>query len=319
MPRLIGLAYTFVLTLLSYSISLLPGFRFLGLLGLSLVIGFLCRLLFGLKSQMQPGMAFASRQILRWGIILLGIRLNFVLLAQVGIKILLIDLLVVFLGLLLFERLGYLFGLSPSLRWLLASGSSICGASAILATAPVVRAKDSEISLAISLVSVLGTLGILGFMVLSHLFDTTTYGIMVGATLQEVGQVLAAADILGSKALDLATLTKMARVALLAPVLLLLSVWMRSEKPHRTASAPLLPRFLLGFLLMGGLNSLALIPPDLVGYIAKLSLFLTAWAMTAVGLGIEWQAIRKVGQPALLTAGLGFMINIALVATLLFW
>ena len=314
-----GVALTALLTGLAYGLDHLPGLHLLGTLGIALVLGMLWRALFGWPERAVPGARFSAKTLLNLGVILLGVRLDFVLLYRAGLTVLLLDLLVVTTGLLVIERLGKVMGLSRGLRLALAVGSSICGASAIAAAVPIIGANDDEVSVAVGIVSLLGTLGVLGYGLAGPLlgWSPAHYGLMTGATLQAVGHVLAAGAAQGAEALDIATLTKLTRVALLAPVLLVIGALLGRRDAvkkteagdgalHPTKRPPLVPGFLLGFLALGLVNSLGLLPGWLVGVLETASVLLTAMAMVGIGLGVDFGVLRRVGGGALRLALLGF-------------
>ncbi len=346
-----GLGLTAALTVAAYGLDALPGFHLLGTLGLALVLGLAWRALFGPSEAAAPGVKFSAKTLLSLGVILLGVRLDFALLYEAGPVVLLLDLLVVGVGVLVIERLGKVMGLTRGLRLALAVGSSICGPAAVAAAVPVIRASDDEVSVSIGIVSLLGALGAVGFILLAPLFGSSeTYGLMTGATLQSVGHVLAAGAAGGAGALDLATLTKLTRVALLAPLLLVIG-WLLARRdetgrdetgrdgagrdgvvdgggraepkaaaPGVRARAPLLPNFLVGFLALGALNSLGFIPDPLAGGLSAASLVLTAAAMAGIGLGVDFGVLRRIGGGAMRLALLGFgvILTVAGVYTLAF-
>ena len=339
-----GLVLTALLTTLAYSLDRLPGLGLLGTLGLALVLGLVCRAVFGLPKAAAPGVTFSAKTLLNLGVILLGVRLNFALLYAAGPAVLLLDLLVVGAGMLTIERLGKRMGLTRGLRLALAVGSSICGPSAIAAAVPIIGANDDEVSVAVGTVSLLGALGAVGYILLAPLLELSprVYGLMTGATLQSVGHVLAAGAAGGAGALDLATLTKLTRVALLAPVLLVVG-WLlarygeagregagreetgreeaKREGAERKGKAsgtkarpPLLPGFLIGFLALGALNSFGVIPRALINILNPASVVLTTAAMAGIGLGVNFGVLRRIGGGAAALALLGFGMIIAIAA-----
>lgn len=332
-----GLALVAGLTAVAYLIATLPGIAVLGPLVIALVVGLAWRALLGPPRASEAGATFSARTLLRIGIVLLGVRLDFGLLAQVGPIVLLGSLLVVAVGILGIERLGALAGLPRGLRLGIAVGTSICGASAILAAVPTTRMKDAEAGVAVGIISVLGTAGVLGFALFSSLLEPAPamYGLLVGLTLQEVAQVLAAGYVPGAEAGDLATIVKLTRVALLAPALLVLGGLLgrnddaRSTgaldshddaKPsgllsHRSGAEPTgarrfrspLPLFLLGFLAVGVISSLGWIPATLSNAMEAGSLLLTSAAMVGLGLGLDLAVFGRVGSKALLVGAGGFL------------
>lgn len=308
-----GLVQTALIAGVAFMMAALPGFGLLGPLGTALFLGAAVRHVVGLPPATVPGTRFAAKTVLRAGVVLLGSRLHLGILWQAGPAILILDLMVIGLGLAAMEAIGRLLRLRRSLRLLISVGSTVCGASAIAATATVIGADDDEVSTAIGIVSILGALGVLGFTVVGPALGlgTTHYGLLVGSTLQEVGHVVAAGAAAGAEALDLATLTKLTRVALLAPVLIVVSaVLARNAAPRGSGAAakraPLVPGFLIGFLLLGAVNSVDLIPPSLSTWLHTGSVLLTAAAMAGIGLQVDLRALRRTGSQSAILAAIGF-------------
>lgn len=315
---------TGAITAVAYLLAGFPGLTIMGALGVALFLGLMVRAVVGLPGVAERGVEFSAKTLLRVGIVLLGVRLNFALIGEAGLMVLILDLAVVVLGIVFIERLGWWLGVSRSLRLSIALGSSICGASAIVAAAPIVRAKKDEISVSVATVSILGTFGVLAYTVLGTALDIDilAYGLMTGATLQEVGQVLAAGFALGPQAGDLATITKLTRVALLAPVLIVVGAWLirwdsrhdgqNSDTPAQTERPPLLPAFLLGFLIVGIVNTFGFIPGQLAGWMQTASLILTAAAMAGIGLNVDFRAFGKIGGKAIILGAAGFALIVIL-------
>jgi uncharacterized integral membrane protein (TIGR00698 family) len=312
-----GLGIVAILTVLATVLASIPGIKILGALGLALIVGMMVRISFGLPAPLKPGVGYAAKTVLRLGIVLLGVRLDFAKLLESGALILGLDILMVAAGIVIVERLGKWFGLSRGLRLALAFGTGVCGASAAVAAGSIANAQDEEVSVAVGTVSVLGTFGVIGFILTKHFFGFSSqhYGILTGASLQEVGQVIAANPV-GSSELDFATLTKLARVALLAPALFVASSILRSRQSSHINTSdlrpPLFPQFLLGFLGVGLINSLGLFPKELSNLVQQISIYLTTAAMIGIGLGVDFRVVRQVGARALLLGLIGFAVLIVL-------
>ena len=320
LPALVpGLALVALLTLATYLLATVPFLAVAGPLVVALVLGIAWRAVAGMPDAAVPGASFAARTLLRIGIVLLGVRLDFALLVQVGPVILLGNLLVVVLGILAIDRLGAFMKVSNGLRLGIAIGTSVCGASAIVAAIPVIGADGEDASVAVGVISVLGTLGVLAYTFAFVVLDPEPllYGVLVGSTLQEVAQVLAAGYAPGPAAGDLAILVKLSRVAFLAPALIALSLLMRGRSDAPAAEggdarrAPLLPGFLVGFLLVGVIHSLGWIPSPVAGAMELTSLLLTAAAMVGLGLGVDLSVFRRVGGKALVLGTAGFAALVA--------
>lgn len=325
-----GLALVTALTAAAYLAAAAPALSVIGPLVLALVVGLAWRATVGLPTRAAAGARFAGKTVLKIGIVLLGIRLDFLLLLEVGPVVLLGNVLVVCGGLVFVEWLGRKMGLDRGLRLAIAVGTSICGASAIVAAVPIIRATDEDAGVSVTVISLLGTLAVLGYVLLAAVVDVPipVYGILVGATLQEVAQVVAAGYTASNESGDLALLVKLARVALLAPALIVLNLLLRrqmrrdeenrNEEDHdetetasdedtqATSLPPLVPWFLTGFLVMGTLNSLGVIPTALAGPVHRASLMLTAAAMAGIGLMVDFSAFRYVGRRAVLLGAAGF-------------
>ncbi len=324
---LAGILVCFAIAVLAALIAGIPnvlpgivGLKILGILGWALILGIIIRSSLVLPSHFKAGITYSAKTILRLGIVLLGVRLNFSSLASSGVLIVLLDAIIVLVGILVVNELGRKAGFSRGLRLSLAFGTGICGASAAVAAGSISSAKDEEVSLAVGTVSLLGTLGVLGFILIREPLglSDTHYGILTGSTLQEVGQVIAAASV-NSNALDTATLTKLARVALLAPALVIASSLLRYRDNQSSASLgqkterpPILPQFLIGFLVVGAVNSLGWLPKEFSSLAQTLSIACTAMAMAGIGLGVDIRTVRRVGIKALGVGAMGFILLVVI-------
>ncbi|EFL49441.1 Uncharacterized protein family UPF0324 [Solidesulfovibrio fructosivorans JJ]] len=301
-------------------------------LGLSpLIVGIALGISYGntlrghLPANWLPGVLYSSRGLLRAAIVLYGFRLTFQDLARVGLDgfaVGAIMLTTTFLG---GTLLGTkVFGMPRRLAMLTAAGSAVCGAAAVLAVEPVVKAKSHESSIAVGTVVVFGTLAMFVYPALYNhgLLDLTQrgYGMFVGGTIHEVAHAVAAGRAVSSVAGDTAVITKMLRVMLIAPLLVLLGVWVarfpdkdghadaakasRAKRGHNLRS---FPWFALLFIACIGINSLGIVPPKAVSRINDLDIFLLTMAMCALGMETSWSKVRLVGPKPFVLAGLLFV------------
>lgn len=314
-----GVAANLALAAVARLVAPLPGARLLGPLGAALVLGIALRGIAswkqgGLPARLEPGTRYAARTLLRLGVVLMGARLDFGLVGRAGLRILALDLLVVTAGLLGVVAVARRLGVERGLALLLAAGSSICGASAIAAVAPVARAREDEVSVSVGVVTLLGTLGVLAFTLVGNAVqaEPVHYGVLAGASLQEVAQALAAAMARGPAAGDAATLAKLTRVLLLAPVVVAIGLAGRERGSGLGLRALLPPAFVTGFLAVGVLRSLGAIPAALVGPLTEASIFLMVVAMGAIGLGVDLAAIRRTGPRALALGSVGAVLALGL-------
>jgi len=269
------------------------------------------------------GVVFSKQTLLRAGVILYGLRLTLHDIGQVGFSGVLIDALLLSstfgLALILGTRL---FGLDRPTALLIGAGNAICGAAAVMATEPLLRAKAEHVTVAISTVVVFGTLAIFLYPALYQLNQhwhllpagSRAFGIYAGSTIHEVAQVFAAGRSISVETANTAVITKMVRVMMLAPFLIALSAWLArksagengTESGANTAAGPrrlTIPWFAFAFIGMVVFNSLALLPHAVVGTAIDVDTFLLAMAMGALGLTTHLSAIRRAGiKPLLLGA-----------------
>jgi uncharacterized integral membrane protein (TIGR00698 family) len=294
------------------------------------------------------GVVFSKQTLLRAGVILYGLRLTLHDIGQVGFSGVLIDALLLSstfgLALILGTRL---FGLDRPTALLIGAGNAICGAAAVMATEPLLRAKAEHVTVAISTVVVFGTLAIFLYPALYQLNEhwhllpagSRAFGIYAGSTIHEVAQVFAAGRSISVETANTAVITKMVRVMMLAPFLIALSAWLArksagengghsgansagaqsgansagthgADSGANTAAGPrrlTIPWFAFAFIGMVVFNSLALLPHAVVGTAIDVDTFLLAMAMGALGLTTHLSAIRRAGIKPLLLGAVLFV------------
>ena len=256
-----------------------------------------------------PGLKFCSKQILRLGIILYGFRLTFQQVAQIGLPAIVADCIIVGGTLLLGIVVGRVIKLDKDTTLLTSVGSAICGAAAVLGAEPVVKAESHKTTIAVATVVIFGTLSMFIYPILYRLgvFDLSVnqMAIYTGSTLHEVAHVVGAGNAMDPDGIsgiaDSATITKMIRVILLAPVLLIMSFAL-SRKQQRTAKTKItIPWFALLFLLVIGLNSVlqmfvsADVMSAMQSSINTFDTFLLTMAMTALGADTGFDKFKKAG------------------------
>lgn len=314
-----GLALGAALTALAYAAARLPPLGVVGPVVLALLAGVAIGATAPVRRQsaaLAPGVRFAARGLLKAGIVLLGVRLDARALVDLGPWVLAGSVLGAAVAFAAIEVAGRALRVPVDLRRSVAIGTAICGASAIAAALPVLRAKPAHASVAIGAISLLGTLGVLGFAAADALAlaPAAWLAALAGATLQEVGHVVAAGATVGGAEGDLALLVKLSRVVLLAPALLVLAVGSRAPRtadggrqPGAGAPRPAaLPPFVVGFLALGAATSAGLLSAPLVAATATAGALLTAVAMAAIGLGVDVRGLGAAGRAALVLGAVGF-------------
>ena len=277
-----------------------------------------------------PGIRFCTKQVLRWGIILYGFRLTLAQVAAVGIPAVVVDLVVVTVTILGGVLLGRLLKIDRDTALMTSTGSAICGAAAVLGAEPVVKCEGYKTAIAVSTVVIFGTLSMFLYPVMyrTGLLDgmtDTEVAIYTGSTLHEVAHVAGAGnamdptDSLGIAAA--ATITKMIRVMMLAPVLVVMSFALAGRRRREVAAAQdaraeksriAIPWFAFGFIAVICLNSLlqsllgvaSVREIPLNGTIEYIDTFMLTMAMTALGTETSLDKFRQAGAKPFVLAGL---------------
>ncbi len=266
----------------------------------------------GASARLRPGLRTSAKRILRAGIVLLGFRLSLRQLGQLGPRALLAVGLVVLATFVGTRWLCRRMGLHDGLGLLLATGYSICGASAIAAMEPFADASETDVAYSLALVTLCGSLSIGVLPALGHALalGDSRFGAWVGAAVHDVGQVVAAASTRNAVAIRTATVVKLTRVALLAPLLAVVAVRHRRADGTRSMGVAPLPLFIVLFLAAVALRSTGWLNTRQLADIQWWETMLLAVGLFGLGTGVDLAKLRAVGGRPLV-AGL---ISWALVA-----
>jgi len=278
-------------------------------IGLGMVLGHVPWLQGAGAARWVAGVQLAKGPILRAGIVLYGLRLSVQDITALGWGAAGLDVFILTSTVALAWGLGrHVFKLDRRSALLIGAGSAICGAAAVLATAPVVQARERDVGVAVATVVVFGTLAMFLYPWLAGVLwpgaahASPGYGLYVGATVHEVAQVVVAASAVGAQAAHTAVITKMLRVLLLAPFLLILSWWQgRGAQAGGGRGRITIPWFAVGFVAVVFLHPGLPVPLVRVGVLLDQGLL--TMAMLALGMGIQWQALRRAGARPLWLAG----------------
>jgi uncharacterized integral membrane protein (TIGR00698 family) len=288
---------------------------------MAILLGILVSNVIRLPAAVLPGVKFSVVRILRLGIILLGIRLSIVEAGAIGLKSLPVILGTVITALLLVTYVAKRIGLTEKLGTLIAVGTSICGATAIVATAPTIGARDDETSYAVACITLFGVVAMLVYPFAAHWIfaaDPFRSGLFLGTAVHETSQVagsgLVYQEYFGdARALDVATVTKLVRNLGMLLVIPLMSIYYHRRSVEGAAPPPwytMIPLFVVGFALMSVLRTVGdTAGPDqlvfgflehaqwksLVGDVKTVAEYCLAVAMAAVGLGTSIAGLRSIG------------------------
>ncbi|MCM1502024.1 MAG: YeiH family protein [Bacteroidales bacterium] len=341
-----------LIVLFSFSAFYIAEFDFIRKLSFSpLIVGIVLGMIYAnslrnnLPQTWVPGIRFCSKQVLRLGVILYGFRLTFQQVLEIGLPAIYADLIIVTGTMLIGILLGKLLKMDSQTALMTSTGSAICGAAAVLGAEPVVKCEPHKTAVAVSTVVIFGTMSMFLYPVMyrSGILDGMSdrqVAVYTGATLHEVAHVVGAGnaiDAAGGNVADAATITKMIRVMLLAPVLVIMGFAIGRISRKRSKASPqateakgkiTVPWFAFWFIAVIGLNSLLqaipAIPQDTLskatGAINSFDTFLLTMAMTALGAETSFDKFRQAGAKPFILAGLlyiwlvagGYAITIAI-------
>jgi uncharacterized integral membrane protein (TIGR00698 family) len=258
----------------------------------------------------------AKGPVLQMSVVLLGAQLSLGEVVSVGAGSLPVMLGTLSVCLLLAWLVGRRLGVPRDLRTLIGVGTGICGASAIAAATPAMRAKSNDVAYAISTIFLFNVAAVLIFPPLGHALGLSehAFGLFAGTAVNDTSSVVAAAGAYGPGAASYAVVVKLVRTLMIIPVVLVLSAMTgrRSEVPRWRQAVSLVPWFLVAFLAVAGLHTAGLIPAAAQAPLHQLALLLIAVALAAVGLSTDVAALRRAGVRPLL---LGLILWVAVSAT----
>ena len=296
-----GLVLTGVVAGLAFALRELPGVAVFSPMILAIIIGMVFHNVVGTPARAKAGVAFSMRRLLRFAIILLGLQLTVMQIVDVGgagVAIIITTLIATFA---FTVWLGRLIGVDRKLAELIAAGTSICGASAVIATNTVTQGRDEDVAYAVACVTVFGSIAMFLYPLLPGLLhlDAHGFGLWSGASIHEIAQVVAAAFQDGKQAGEFGTIAKLTRVMMLAPVVIALG-FAASRRggaaghDHARAKAPM-PWFVLGFIGLVAVNSLVVIPAGVKSWLATLTTILLSMALAAMGLETDFRKLKAKG------------------------
>ena len=305
-----GVLLTMLIAAAALVIRLLPGMSAVSPMILAVIIGMFLSAVAGVPENARAGIAAVVRRVLRLAIVLLGLQLTMGQVAGVGIVGLVLIAVAVASTMGFTIWLGNLLRVDRGLSQLIAAGTAICGASAIVAANTVIRARSEDVAYALACVTLFGSVAMFAYPLLADLLrlGPGIYGLWAGASIHEVAQVVAAAFQGGPEAGEVGTVAKLSRIMFLAPVIL--SLAMISPRSTDTAPAVPIPWFVLGFIGMMFLNSFIEIPSAVKSVAGTVTSFMFAMALAAMGLQTNIARLRDRGLRPLLL-GFGATVYIA--------
>ncbi len=311
----------------------------------AVVLGLYLRNALGVSARLEPGIKFALNRILRLGIILLGLRLSLQDVTAMGVTALVLVIVCITVALLMSYVAGRLFKIPARLAALIGVGTAICGNSAIVATAPVIEANEDDMSFAVATITLFGLVAVIFYPILGHLagLSDRVFGLWAGTAVNDTSQVVAVGAAYSSAALNVATVVKLIRNTLMAPIIVFIGLAYRRAGQHRLTRqaaeatrltfGKLAPWFVLGFLFLAFVRTLGVaagVLPQSVDhpgalqtaaaglkFVDEAARFCILMALAGVGLGTRLQNMRQIGlKPfvvGLCVAGILAVVSLSLI------
>jgi uncharacterized integral membrane protein (TIGR00698 family) len=309
-----GASLCIVVTALAMAAQLIEttllGKAWLEALVLAILIGALIRTFASPAARFDRGITFGAKTLLEVAVVLLGASVSAAAIADAGPALIFGIAGVVVLSITMSFGIGRALGLPYNMALLVACGNSICGNSAIAATAPVIGANCKDVAASIAFTAVLGVVAVIGLPMLVPALGLSAgqYGVLAGLTVYAVPQVLAATAPVAALSVQIGTLVKLARVLMLGPVILVLALIGERQRKAAAAKAPagttvharpglgqIVPWFIIGFLVMMALRSFGVLPEASLRPIGSAANTLTIISMAALGLTVDIGAVAKAG------------------------
>jgi uncharacterized integral membrane protein (TIGR00698 family) len=277
---------------------------------LSMVLGLALVNTLGWSEEGKEAATFAAKKCLRFGVVLLGFQISIDKFIEVGPKGLLAVAIIVagvFLGLRYFAKRA---GLSDSLSTFIAGGFAICGATAIAAISSTRKSEERDVSYAVALVALCGTLSVFVIPGLAAIFSLSdaTAGAWIGAAVHDVGQVIATASLMSPEALDSAVIVKLTRVVLLIPLILFLSSTNKDHGSGKRSLRTATPTFVIGFVLCALVVNALSLPESAISAGKELSKIFLSLGLFGMGLGVKWSSIKALGAKPLIVGLVAWVV-----------
>jgi uncharacterized integral membrane protein (TIGR00698 family) len=280
--------------------AFLAGYYHAPLMLFALLLGIAMNFL-ATQSTCKPGIEVAARSVLRAGVALLGIRITFGQIVQLGWQPIVVVAVSLVLTILISIAAARLLGLSRLFGFLTGGATAICGASAALALSaalPAHPAKEKATTFTIIGVSALSTLAMVAYPMLAHLLQLSPVaaGVFIGGSIHEVAQVVGAGYSMSGETADIATVVKLMRVAMLLPVIVCAAMVARVQVGSSAGPRPpLLPWFAIAFMVLAAINSTGWLSSGVQTFGNELSRGCLAIAMAAIGMKTQLKEIVAVG------------------------
>lgn len=291
---ILGILFTMVVAGSGTWLGVLPGINRIGAMLSAIIIAVIYRNVIGYPESIREGIQFSARYLMRFAIVLYGFKLNIDMVINKGGMLLVYDAMIIITAITTTMLLAKFFKADLNLSLLLGIGTGVCGAAAIAAVSPILKANEEDTAIGAGIIALIGTVFALTYTFLMPLLpiDSVKYGIWSGMSLHEIAHVAAASMPAGPDVLAMGLLAKLGRVFLLIPLSLILSLWMKHKGAGTGNQSAPFPWFLVGFIMTSLVGTYLPIPDFVLNDISQASSFLLAAAMVGLGLNVHLSSLR---------------------------
>jgi uncharacterized integral membrane protein (TIGR00698 family) len=311
MKYIYGILLSIIIGIIALSIS---NFLPIGSVALAIIVGAIIGNTIKLDEKYNSGITYSEKTLLAIAIALMGINLDFVILSELGIKSILMIITAMIITIAVSIYFAKLFKFDKDFTLILGIGNGVCGSAAIAATKDIVGLDKQKAGLAVAIVNFLGTIGIflLPFIAYLFTFSDVEAGLLIGNTLQAVGQVVASGFSVNDSVGQSATIVKMGRILMLTLVIVWLIYFVSKKASFENGNKIKLqiPNFVIGFVFFSIITTIGILPNFVIDTISSLSHYLLLVAMAAIGLKINFKTIKEHGSRAFLIATYIFIVQI---------
>lgn len=323
-PTIIGILSCFIIAIISFFLG--KSFPLIGGAVFGITLGIICNAIFPKSCEkISTGSSFTGKKFLQYSIILLGFEMNIQQVISVGLNslwIMFFTLLATFLTAWITAKMLKIDFVTGTL---IGVGTSICGGSAIAATAPVIKANNQEISYAIATIFLFNIIAVFLFPALGHLLklNNEAFGIWAGTAINDTSSVLAAAYSYSDESGALATIVKLTRTLIIIPITFCLSLYMAksnsSEEHYQFKLTKAVPYFIIGFIITSIISSLNILPLSFTHFLVQTGKFLIIVAMVGIGLNTNLAKLLKNGlKPIIMGAICWTVLSVTALVVLYF-
>jgi uncharacterized integral membrane protein (TIGR00698 family) len=291
-----GILIALATALFSMLLTQLPLLNNVGALAIAIFLAVLYRHFFGYPEPFKAGLEFSAKRLLKFAIILYGLKLNISVIFDEGWQLILMSAGVIIFCIVVMFLLSVLLKGDKNISTLLGFGTGVCGAAAIAATSSIIQSKEKDAAISVGIIALVGTIFALIYSFLYNVIDLspTSYAVWTGMSLHEVANVALAGFPAGDEALSLAILAKLSRVLLLIPLcFILIAIMIKKYGSKHQNNAIEIPYFLFGFIIMSLINTFFNIPEGILNAIDQLTSLLLIMAMVGLGLKVSFKDIKE--------------------------